>query len=57
LQLYWPFIEEVDGITKGSDFNNRETSALYEYRSVEKLVVHLILRLVSLGMWLCKPKI
>ena len=57
LQFYWPLIEEIDGITKGSDLYNRETSSLYEDRTVENLVVHLILRLFSASMCVCKPKI
>jgi hypothetical protein len=43
LQLDRPLLEEIDSIAKRGDFDNRETLALYEYRTVEKLVVHLIL--------------
>lgn len=43
LQLNRPLLEEIDGIAKRGDFDNRETPALHENRTVEKLVAHFIL--------------
>lgn len=50
LQFDRPPFEKIDGVMEGGDLHNRETSLLYENGTIEKLVVHLILRLVSRGI-------
>lgn len=50
LQFDRPLFEKIDGVMQGGDLHNRETALLYENGTLEKLVVHLILRLVSRGI-------
>lgn len=57
LQFCRPLIEKINGVPYGSDFDNRELSYVYENRSVEKLVVHLILPLFSSSRSPCRSKI
>jgi hypothetical protein len=42
----WPLIEKIDGVPNGSNFDDRELPILHENRVVEKLIIHLILRLL-----------